>query len=225
MYVNLLTSVWLCVYVLLGFYFFIPISLYFSCVCVGAYIRYWKTHIHQFRQICLCTIVFAFLCIRVFIVMSAHVCCIIVCVCEAEPEPTDAYISMCMNYIYRMSMWGGVNGVNSLQINISREMDVLLCCQVANREQWKQHLISCSKRRWRGGAEDRCKTIHFGKGFCYCCQKTLSDHSHCKTKSVWCAMWWWRFSDQPNWLKSPVWTYVGLCDPTDLLKKTEHNPY
>lgn len=91
-------------YVLLGFYFFIPISLYFSCVCVGAYIRYWKTHIHQFRQICLCTIVFVFLCIRVFIVMSAHVCCIIVCVCEAEPEPTDAYISMCMNYIYRMSM-------------------------------------------------------------------------------------------------------------------------
>lgn len=78
---------------------------------------------------------FAFLCIRIFILMSARVCCIVVCVCKAELELTHVRISMCMNYIYCMSMCGGVNGVNSLQINISREMDVLPCCQVANREQ------------------------------------------------------------------------------------------
>lgn len=43
---------------------------------------------------------------------------------------TAAHAPMSTTY---MCMCGGVHGVNSLQINISKEMDVLPCCQVAKQ--------------------------------------------------------------------------------------------
>ncbi len=49
--------------------------------------------------------------------------CVCVCKCECVCVHVYMYVSVC----------GGVYGVNSLQINISREMDALLRCQVAKQ--------------------------------------------------------------------------------------------
>lgn len=76
----------------------------YICVCVSLY-----AHVYTHVSTCL---LHCFLCLQGSTGTSA---CVYVC--------AHMYVSICR----------GVYGVNSLQINISREMDVLLRCQVAKQ--------------------------------------------------------------------------------------------
>lgn len=75
------------------------------------------------------TFVFVFLRVHMFTLVSVHVCRIVPCVFKADVELVCAHVCETTHMFIR----GAVYGVNSLQINTSREMDVLLRCQVAKQ--------------------------------------------------------------------------------------------